>query len=266
MPSDLHAFLISLTYPLALSGCLLLCAVSALALRRRRLGWMLTAFALAWSLLWSVPQCSDWLRATLEHRYPVVAEAALPQADAIVVLGGGGRYDWLKRENVRPQQLRSSRLAAGARAWLAGRAPVVVLSGGGAGGRSEAQNMAAAIARLGIPTAVLMLEERSRNTRDNASFTAKLAEQHGMQHVLLVTSALHMPRASLLFRQAGVEVTAVPVPERAAREDWADRWVPSGSALWRSGRALKEYAGLMAVCLQADARAGGVRRASSTMD
>ena len=71
-----------------------------------------------------------------------------------------------------------------------------------------------------------------------------------MKRVLLVTSSLHMPRASLLFRQAGLEVLAVPVPEPANRATWRQRWFPSRRALWRSGRAWKEYAGLMAFYLQ----------------
>jgi uncharacterized SAM-binding protein YcdF (DUF218 family) len=54
-----------------------------------------------------------------------------------------------------------------------------------------------------------------------------------------------MPRASLLFRQAGLDVVPLAVPELPRRADWQDRWLPSPSALWRSGRAFKEYAGLL---------------------
>ncbi|RPE81660.1 YdcF family protein [Vulcaniibacterium tengchongense] len=249
MPSFLQEFLVGLTYPPALSFWLLACAALAALLHWRRLGALMLAVALGWSGLWSLPSASDWLRGLLESRYPVVDEAELPRADAIVVLGGGARYGWLDRPDVRPEQLRSSRLAAGARAWLAGRAPIVILSGGGEGGITEARRMAAAIARLGVPESALVLEERSRDTRDNARYTAELAEQHGVHRVLLVTSALHMPRASLLFRQAGIEAIPVPVPERATRASWRERWLPSRSALWRSGRALKELAGLAAVHL-----------------
>lgn len=245
--TSLVELVVSLTYPFNLSLWLLALGALALLLRRRRLGGALVAFALAWSGLWSVPQFSDWLRAPLERRYPVVAEADLPRADAIVVLGGATHYGWLQREDVRPEQLKSSRLAAGARAWLARRAPVIVLSGGGENGHSEARRMAEAIARLGVPASALVLEERSRNTRDNARFTAKLAERRGMHRVLLVTSSLHMPRAILLFRQAGIDAVPVPVPEGAAGVRWHERWLPTRRALWRSGRAFKEYAGMIAV-------------------
>lgn len=251
MFSRLADLTVWLTYPP--NASLLLAAVGGIAilLRWPRLGVALGALALGWSVLWSIPQCSDWLRGTLERRHPVVEEERLPHADAIVVLGGGSRMPWLRRNGggpVDPEELTSSRLAAGARAWLAGKAPVIVLSGGRAGrGASEADRMAAAIARLGVPASALLLEEQSSNTRGNALFTKRLGREHGIHTVLLVTSAVHMPRARLQFAQAGIEAIPVPVPERAHRDGWRSRWLPSRSALWRSGRALKEYAGLLAL-------------------
>lgn len=250
MMASLLKLAVSLTYPPTLSLCLTLLAIPVL-LRRRRAGVALMLVAVGWSALWSIPLASDWLRGRLEERYPVVEEETrLPQADAIVVLGGGSHYGWLRRSNVSAADLESSRLAAGARAWLAGRAPRIILSGGGDGGSSEARMMARAIARLGVPPAALMLEERSRNTRDNARYTAALAQQHRMRRVLLVTSSLHMPRAIAEFRAAGIDAVAVSVPEHAARSNWRERWLPSYSALWRSGRAFKEYGGLLMMRLQ----------------
>jgi len=248
--SAVEKFLVSLTYPLTLSIWIGASGLLLLLLGNRKAALAAWSFALAWSLLWSVPVASDWLRGPLEKRYPVLEETSLPRVDAIVVLGGGSGYAWMDRAPVDPQQLAGSRLAAGARAWLARRAAVVVLSGGGSGGDSEAREMANAISRLGVPASALMLEEHSRDTRDNARNTAALLRRHGMRRVLLVTSSLHMPRASLLFRQAGVDVRAMPVPEPSSRLAWWQRWLPSRGALWRSGRAWKEYAGLLAARLQ----------------
>lgn len=249
MPSKLIDSLVSLTYPPALSACLAVLGLVVLLMRWRRLAIATWAVALGWSLLWSIPAASDALRATLERRHPVIDEARLPKADAIVVLGGGDPRWWLDRGVADPYQLPRSRIAAGARAWLARRAPVVVLSGGGARGRTEAEMMARAIRHLGVPAHALLLETRSRSTLDNARFTAALAREHGFRRILLVTSALHMPRAMRLFGNTGVEAIPVPVPETPRRSGWRERWLPSGSALWRSGRALKEYAALVAVRL-----------------
>lgn len=245
----LREFVVALTYPPALSFWLLLVALLLLAVRWPRSGATVVGLALAWSVLWSIPVASDWLRSLLERRHPVVAEAALPQADAIVVLGGGGGYRWMGRPEVDAYDLHSSRIAAGARVWLAGRAPVVILSGGGEGDNTEAQKMARAIERLGVPRASLILEEQSQSTSDNARYTAMLAERKNFRSVLLVTSSLHMPRANLQFREAGLVVIPVPVPERATRRHWRDRWVPSRSAMRRSARAFKEFAGLSAAHL-----------------
>lgn len=238
--------LVSLTYPPHLS--LVLTAVAGLAwlLLRRRLSIALLASGIGWSLLWSLPFFSEALRSSLERRHPMVEESGLPHADAIVVLGGGLHYGWMHRENVDADDLKSSRIAAGARAWLAGRAPRVILSGGG-GGRhgSEAEMMARAITRLGVPRTALLLETRSRSTEANAENTRAIAEPLGLRRVLLVTSAVHMPRAERVFREQGFRVVPVPVQEYAERRGWR-RWMPAPSALWRSGKALKEYAGLIA--------------------
>lgn len=254
MAGFLREALVALTYPPALS--LLLCGVAvacAALLRWRRLPLLLVSAAVAWSLLWSVPQSSEWLRRSLEDRHPVLAAEAAPRADAVVVLGGGGHVGWSRREGVTADELPYSRLAAGARLWLAGRAPRVVLSGGGENGHSEARGMARAIATLGVPERALLLEQRSTDTLGNAVYTAELARRHGIRRVLLVTSALHMPRAELLFRQAGLEVVPMPVPEPRISGGWTQRWIPRPRALWRSGRALKEYAALL------QARLSGVK-------
>jgi uncharacterized SAM-binding protein YcdF (DUF218 family) len=241
--SSLAGLVVALTYPPVLSIGLLSFAVLALLLRWRAVGGVLVALALGWSLLWSLPQVSEWLRAPLEAEHRVVSDASLPHADAIVVLGGG---------TVRPERLDTSRLGEAARAWRAGRAPTVILSGGGGRGgtgrgRTEAQRMAEAIVTLGVPQSALVLEERSHSTLENAQFTARLARERHIRDVLLVTSAVHMPRASLLFRDAGIDAIPVPVPESTAPGPWMQRWLPTRRALWRSGRALKEYAGLIAL-------------------
>ena len=258
--SHLHAIVVWLTYPLAASACLLLAALIALGFRRKVVAIALVAAGLGWSALWSLPLVSDTLRTSLERANPAMAVRELPRADAIVVLAGGGGYARMDREGLDLDDMHdSSRIGAGARAWFAGVAPVVVLSGGvGPPRHREADNMARVITRLGVPRSSLLLEDRSHSTRENAAYTARLARTHGIRRVVLVTSAIHMPRASLLFRQAGLDVIPFPVPERAARGHWRERWLPSRRALWRSGRAFKEYAGLVGATVAAPFR-GPVR-------
>ncbi|WP_149196452.1 YdcF family protein [Luteimonas suaedae] len=233
---------ISLTYPLTLSFWLLAFGVILLVLHQRKLAAAIMVFAIAWSLTWSLPLASDWLRSHLASRFPVVDAAALPQADAIVVLAGG-KLGWLNRPAIQADELEHSRLAAGVRAWQADRAPVIILTGS----PGETHAMTLAVTKLGVPSSAFLLENQSRNTQDSAMFTAELANRHGIRKILLVTSAVHMPRAMLLFRQACMDAVAVPVPEpNSAGHTWRGRWLPSRSALWRSGRAFKEFIGLLA--------------------
>ncbi|HXH01800.1 MAG TPA: YdcF family protein [Candidatus Competibacteraceae bacterium] len=239
-----------IAYPLCTS--LLLAALAGLLQwrGRRGLGGGLLLLALGWLWLWSTPQVSEWLRGSLERRYTVVPLAQLPPADAIVVLGGGV-------EGVHPPERLQPNLMAGAdRVWQgaqlyrAGKAPRVVLSGGylqwGRSRQPEAEAMQTLIRDFGVPDEALILEGESRNTHQNALYTRALLERHGLRRVLLVTSALHMPRALAAFRAAGIEVIPVPSDVEVVGQHTMTvlDWLPDAAALEGSSRALKEYLGL----------------------
>jgi uncharacterized SAM-binding protein YcdF (DUF218 family) len=63
----------------------------------------------------------------------------------------------------------------------------------------------------GIAPDRIVLDGASRNTHDNAVQSAKILRAHGWSHVLLVTSALHMPRAAGCFRAEGVAFDTLAV-------------------------------------------------------
>ncbi|NZA25747.1 YdcF family protein [Luteimonas sp. SJ-92] len=252
---SLAQFLAPLAAPFNLGLCLLALAAPALLLRWRKCAAGLALAALLWPLWWSLPQAANWITATLERRHPPVADAALPPADAIVVLGGGTGLDaWFDAGDPRAERLATSRVARAARVWHRGDAPVLVLSGGArrADAPSEAATMAQAVRKLGVPETALVLEEDSRSTRENARRSAQLLRERGARRVLLVTSAMHMPRAAAQFERAGLQVAPVPADSEivSGKGDWGARWVPTRTALRRSGRALKEYAGLLAMRLE----------------
>ncbi len=239
--------LTQLIYPLTL--CLLLVPVG-LVLRRRwpRLGLACCVSALGWLLLWSLPVPTFLLGESLEQQYPQVAAAELPMVDAIVVLGGGVDAD----EHGINLQAGADRVWFGATLFHAGRAPLVILSGGSAEElgvvRPEAPAMAAFIKNLGVPEAALVLESGSRTTRENAINTRPLLQARGARRILLVTSARHMPRALATFRKLGIDAIAAPTDFEASppRGNWFLRWMPDSLMLDRSSRALKEYIGLWA--------------------
>ena len=98
---------------------------------------------------------------------------------------------------------------------------------------------------LGVPASAILLEDKSRNTREDAQFTKELLAEHGFSKILLVTSAMHMPRALALFQAQGITVIPAVTDFDAIppRSEW-QRWLPDIEALDRSSRALKEYLGM----------------------
>jgi uncharacterized SAM-binding protein YcdF (DUF218 family) len=235
-----------LATPLASSLLLAFVALLLLGMRRYRLGPVLLVIAISWLGLWSLPVVSDAMRASLESRFVNESAGRLPQADAIVVLGGGMRA-------VPPAWPYPDLNSAADRVWHAARlyklqkAPRIIASGGLVwenDHRPEAEVMQEFLLDLGVPAAAILLERRSRNTRENAVFTAQLLQAQGIARVLLVTSALHMPRALAAFHAAGIDAIAAPtdfevVP--AAKNPL--RWLPDADALEQNTRALKEYLG-----------------------
>ena len=102
-----------LAMPLGSGGAVILLGVMASALRRRRLGVGLALIGLLWIWLWATPVFSDWVRRSLEGRYPPVAIEALPNADAILVLGGAVEGVVTVRAHDRAGRSRHARRAQG---------------------------------------------------------------------------------------------------------------------------------------------------------
>lgn len=233
--------------PLHGSLCLAALGLLAAALRWRRSAWALLLIAPLWSLWWSLPAAADGLAALLARGYPGVSETQARRADAIVVLGGDiGRADQYAQGDAGASDLAGNRLALGARLWRRGLAPQLLLSGGPTAhtpGGSEAQRMADSIRGFGVPTSALVLESRSRNTAANARLSRAIGERRGWNSIILVTSPEHMPRAALAFERAGWRVQGVATAATPLGNALPP-WRPSPRALRRSGRFLKEAAGL----------------------
>lgn len=244
-PMLLSKILTQLALPL--SFCLL-AVLMGLLLRRRwpRLGATMCVFGFGWLLLWSLPVPSSVLGRSLEQIWPQQTEGELPDVDAIVVLGGGvGRNSW--GVNLRSG---ADRVWFAARLFRAGRAPLVIVSGGSISELgmewAEAPAMASFLQDLGVPEDAILLESESQTTYENAIFTERLLRERGIKRVLLVTSALHMPRALATFRKLDLEVIPAPTDFEAEPPSgyWLLRWLPDADALESSSRALKEYLGL----------------------
>jgi uncharacterized SAM-binding protein YcdF (DUF218 family) len=98
-------------------------------------------------------------------------------------------------------------------------APLLLLSGGGPRPQSEAEVMRELALAAGVPDPAILVETRSQNTAENAFASARLLRQSGLRRVVLVSHRLHLPRARLLFRFAGLKIVGaagVPAPSPGA--------------------------------------------------
>jgi uncharacterized SAM-binding protein YcdF (DUF218 family) len=110
----------------------------------------------------------------------------------------------------------------------------------------EADAVRRRIAQYGVPAERIIFENRSRNTFENALYSKPLLPDD-RRPWLLVTSAMHMPRAMGVFRQAGVDVAAYPVDYSVAGAD--DIWrfpFAASEGLERTDAAMREWIGLIA--------------------
>lgn len=242
----LSKFAIALISPLGTSLFLGLCALLFAAASRKRVAAVLGTLAVVWLGVWSLPVPSNWLRGTLEDQFPRVAVQALPSADAIVVLGGGVRPPATIKATPN-LEAGADRVWYGARLFEAGKAPLVLLSGGSDPAfstMSEAQAMRELMVAFGVNPGAIVLEGQSRNTTQNARLSAQMLRERGAHRILLVTSALHMARALARFKHEGlIVVPAATDYEVRQGPAWAD-WLPDTLALDGSARAMKEWVGL----------------------
>jgi uncharacterized SAM-binding protein YcdF (DUF218 family) len=227
---------------------------------RRRPRWVLGLGLAALLLLWLGGNrlLSMALVRSLEWQYLPPIET--PRAGAIVVLGGGEEpQSW-------PQPLASvndagDRLVYAAWLYQQGAAPRVVVSGGivgvdGPAVQPGAEAMSDLLQIMGVPEDAIILEPHSRNTYENAVETKKLIEAEGIERILLVTSAMHMPRSHAIFRRQGFEIIPAPADYNVTQAEWDYYFTldpaiqvfnlfPGAESLDFTVRAMREYIGIV---------------------
>ncbi len=227
-------------------GSLILLGLMGLLLWRRRLGRTCIFLALLGLYLLSAPAITARLAAGLEV-YPALSpdQARATGAEAIVVLGGGRYSDAPEYGGDTVGHLFLERIRYAA--WLARQTGLGVIPSGGSPldeGEPEAR-LAEQTIREEFGVEVLALEDQSRTTWENAQFTREVLDQADIGRVLLITHAIHMPRALEVFQRAGVD--AVPAPtafiNREGGEAKLSDWLPSARSLYLSQMALHEYVG-----------------------
>jgi uncharacterized SAM-binding protein YcdF (DUF218 family) len=126
-------------------------------------------------------------------------------------------------------------------------APVLVLSAGDAEpfatGPTESTAMQKLALHLGVPDSAIVIESVSRNTYESAKEVKKLLEPRNK--ILLVTSAIHIPRSMLLYAKQGFRPTAFPCGYSVGAISWHPlMFVPNVGALDLSSDAINEFLGI----------------------
>lgn len=166
--------------------------------------------------------------------------------DAVVVLGGQVDASASRASGETELTDEVDRVVRAFELVRTGRARNVLVSGGlvtpRPGETAEADRLAAKLAQWGLPPGQIAVETSSRNTRENAIETGRLAASRGWRTLLVVTSAAHAPRALGCFRAVGLEPDVLPVDRRAGDGNGLD-WLPRAGALARSTHVIRELVG-----------------------
>lgn len=229
----------------------LLIALGLLVWRRRpRAGRIIAGTGLALLALLSTTAVADWFVTPLERMTTALQAPERSGAQAIVVLAAGqlrNAPEYGGRDI--PDTTALARLRYAAHLQRRTGLPVLV-SGGTAGDRggsdpgySFGDAMASALREdFGVP--VKWIEGQSRDTAQNAAYSAALLQAAGVHRVLLVTTAMHMARSRAAFERAGLEVVEAPTMFFSGQAQGVRSWVPSAEGMRRSWYAMYELIGL----------------------
>lgn len=204
--------------PLNLALFLLLAGIVALFVGWRRVSLLASsgAFLILAFGIWS--SLGALMLNPLEERFQ---RPALPErVDGVVMLGGGlegainlarGGYELNASGDRLVETAILARRFPQARIVISGGAGTLLLDGEG-----DADTAPRLLTALGIESGRLVLENKSRDTFENAQFTKALVSPKPGETWLLVTSAFHMPRSMALFRKADFAVLPWPVDYRTS--------------------------------------------------
>ncbi|MCU0608820.1 MAG: YdcF family protein [Chitinispirillaceae bacterium] len=246
----LSKFLALPLYPVGFSLVCIVAGIVFLLFSKKTYALLFVVCALIVLYLFSSDPFSYILVRSLEKKYdPVIV---FPSSSAIVLLSGA-------EVPKSPPRLYDEINSAGDRILYAGRlmkqgaAPRLIATGGNIPFIREFNGSESEVCfriltgLLGVDSSKIYLEKQARNTRENATFTKAMLDSLGLPPaVILVTSAMHMPRSVALFRKAGFTVYPAPT-DYLVDAEWDFKMIkifPAAGTLERSTNALHEIYGV----------------------
>ena len=200
---------------------------------------------------------------SLETQYDTLGP--VQKVDLIVVLGGGTEPEIAPRPMTEVNAA-GDRVIYAAKLYKEHPEAKLLLSGGDIefldqGDSTPAADMAELLRLMGVPESAIILQDRSQNTYEDALYSCEKIKATGYKNVVLVTSAMHMPRSMKLFTKQGCTMLPAPVDFGITETAWQQLWhpsfetflinlVPSYTNLSQVTKSMKEYIGMFAYHLK----------------
>lgn len=230
--------------PLAVAIIIAVLGIALVIKGKRRMGGWIFSGVVVWICIWSMPVMRLVVGNPLEREFLVDGRVPMvetfPNADAIVVLGGGMGSN-LELSPYAEMAAFADRVWQGARLWKAGKAPKIVATG-----INPKDGNLGLLKDFGVPVENIVFLE-ARNTEEEAKVVRKTIRSK----ILLVTSAWHMKRARLMFEKYAPELEVICAPadfeySMMKYKKWEiSDFLPDTMALLRNSIALHEWIGLI---------------------
>jgi uncharacterized SAM-binding protein YcdF (DUF218 family) len=205
-----------------------------------------TCLALILFYLFSTPIISDSIFKYVEKGQMIKDIKNLPNAEAIVVLGGmfnyvktetGGKNEWSDPD----------RFYGGIALYKAGKANQIIFTGAKMPWAEKDQETEGASLRryaieMGVPDSAIKISGLVTTTEDESNEVKKLLPN--ANSIILVTSAYHMPRSKSLFERKGFNVISFPVDSKVGiSETTVLDFLPNADSFRNSQTAIRELLG-----------------------
>lgn len=187
---------------------------------------------------------AEWVFSRLlEFGYPVRPFHVPAGTEAIIVMGGGAAPPIYERPYALPDRDTVNHCAAAAWIHRQAAATPMLACEGSHGKKVFPSVMRELLMSAGVPEDLIWIEDRSRNTHENAMYGTAILRAHGVRQVVLITDAQSMPRAAACFRRFGVRV----IPAATDFDELGfslENVLPNSHAIRRNERTLHELLGL----------------------
>jgi uncharacterized SAM-binding protein YcdF (DUF218 family) len=218
--------------PSSICFILLLLGVFFIFLKKEKRGFCFILIGLSFYYLFSITPGADFFLAPLESDFNELSISDINKAEIIVVLSGGEKTDLIRSSEV----FRISNLK--------NHQPIVIISGTE---ELSSKNRTSQIEKFfinrGIPAENIIVEDKSRNTKENAREVVKQVKK---EPFFLITSAYHMRRAVNEFENLNSNPIPAPVDFRVKNYHYSlEDYIPNSNNLRKTDLAFYEYLGII---------------------